>query len=138
MDHPQILIAEDSQLTIRLYQRILSEFGYNCHIAENGREAIAKYKLLKNKPEVVIIDYHMPIMDGLTAMSKILKLNPYQSILFASADSDIKNTVMDLGASDFLNKPFEVSELIGIIRKITKKDQSIDINQSEKIRSELI
>ena len=76
--------------------------------ANNGREAIEKVESLK--PDVVTMDYEMPVMDGLTALRNIMKLRPTPVLMFSSLTYDgarVTLDALDAGAVDFLPKNFE-------------------------------
>ncbi len=63
------------------------------------------------------MDYRMPVMNGVDAMNEILKINRNTKIIFASADTTMKECSISRGASAFLSKPFKIEELMYLINK---------------------
>jgi two-component system chemotaxis response regulator CheY len=94
------------------------EIGINTvEFSSNGKEAINKYKSLLEKPDVIIMDHRMPVMNGIDAMVEILRINKNSKIIFASADASAKEQAISMGATAFLNKPLDIQEFINIIKK---------------------
>ncbi len=86
----RIMIVEDMRNLQSLYSSFLEGHGYSvAWSAYDGLEAIQMYDAADPKPDVIIMDYRMPKMDGLSATKEILKKNGNQKIIFASADINI-------------------------------------------------
>ncbi len=100
----------------KLYKLILTNAGYDIiEFASNGKEAIEKYKDGSNKPDVIIMDHRMPIVNGIDAMIEILHIDESVKIIFASADATIKEKAMNMGAKAFLTKPFNIQDVIRMV-----------------------
>ncbi len=118
-----ILIVEDNVDLCRIYQMYLSLEGYkNIQIAHDGEEGLQIYKRASQFPELVIMDYRMPIKDGLEVTKQILQINPNQKIIFASADDRIKIVAQKLGIKDFLTKPFTFEQFLATISLALSRD----------------
>lgn len=114
-----LFIVEDNNETLMLYKMVFDYYGFNIlNIANNGLEAIKKYNLLKIKPDVILMDYRMPIMNGIEASKKILQIDPDAKIIFISSDSRIKNSALAIGAKNFIEKPFKIDEVLHKISKV--------------------
>ena len=87
----------------------------------NGKDAVDNYKNHSEKPKVIIMDHRMPVMNGFDAMNEILKINGNTKIIFASADTKMKELSISMGASAFLSKPFKIEELKYLINKAIKE-----------------
>jgi len=113
----------DDEFSIRLFYRtLLKRHGYEIiATARNGFEAVTLYKCFTNKPDVIIMDYQMPVENGLEAAKEILKLNPKQKIIFATGNNLIKQEVFSIGVVDLLIKPFNFQILIESIKKAIEK-----------------
>ena len=120
-----ILIAEDNQFTALQYNRILGKYGHQVLITKDGEECLKKYreayeKIKKNdrliEPfDVVILDQSMPKKTGREVAEVILKINPNQRIVFASAYNVAKEneSLEDLEEKfEFLQKPFSLSKFV--------------------------
>jgi two-component system chemotaxis response regulator CheY len=94
------------------------EIGINImEFSVNGKEAIDKYRSLLEKPDIIIMDHRMPVMNGIDAMVEILRINKNVKIIFVSADATVKEQAISMGATAFLNKPLNIQVLINIIKK---------------------
>ncbi|MFB3047697.1 MAG: response regulator [Nitrosopumilaceae archaeon] len=120
-----ILIAEDNQFTALQYNRILGKYGHQVLITKDGEECLKKYresyeKIKKNDQliepfDVVILDQSMPKKTGREVAEVILKINPNQRIVFASAYNVAKEneSLEDLEEKfEFLQKPFSLSKFV--------------------------
>lgn len=85
--------------------------------AHNGAEAVEMFVVMNPKPDVILMDYRMPVMNGASASKVILELDPNSKILFISSDYTIADEVIALGALEFLTKPIRSKELLDIIEK---------------------
>ena len=86
-------------------------------IANNGAEAIKMFSSFSEKPDIIILDYRMPIKNGMDALKEILEIDHNSKVIFASADRTIKEEVYANGAKGFLDKPFTHQKLINTILK---------------------
>lgn len=116
-----VLIVDDELFIVELYRDILQLRGYRVvGTAFDGEEAVRKYNGSKEKPDVVIMDHRMPIMNGVEATKEIIKSNPNQKVIFVSADVLVEKEAREAGASDFLPKPFRMDDLIEKMQKLSK------------------
>lgn len=114
-----ILIVEDDLSLQRLYEMMLKTFGYTViGKAKNGIEAIDIYTSSSPKPDVILMDHRMPIKNGIETASEILKLNSHSKIIFTSADNTVKKQALSIGATSFLEKPFNLEQLLNEIEKV--------------------
>jgi len=104
-----ILFVDDETEFLELYAMMLERKGYNVITAKDGEEASSIYKKLNPKPDVILMDYRMPVKDGITAAREILTENN-ANIIFTSADETILPLVEKMGMS-FLRKPFSLETL---------------------------
>ena len=118
-----IFIVEDDESLSILYKKALILNGYDViALAKNGQEAVNIFKELQDKPDIILMDHRMPIKNGLEATKEILKINNNSKIIFASADSSIKDEAISIGATSFKNKPFTLNKLIQNIEKVVNLD----------------
>jgi CheY-like chemotaxis protein len=98
---------------------ILQELGFelvNC--VGNGKEAIKEFKNDSKHPDLVIMDYRMPVMNGIDTMLQISEIDDSTKFVFASADDSVKESALSKGAMAFLKKPFDIEDLQKIISKV--------------------
>ena len=112
------MVVDDDLTTLTLYKLLLEEIGnYSVEFSYNGKDTVENYRNHSEKPKVIIMDYRMPVMNGVDAMNEILKINRNTKIIFASADTTMKELSISMGATAFLSKPFKIEELIYLINK---------------------
>lgn len=115
-----VLIVDDELFIVELYRDILQLRGYRVvGTAFDGEEALRKYTQSPEKPDVVIMDHRMPIMNGVEATKEILRMNPAAKVIFVSADVLVEKEARDAGAVDFLPKPFRMDDLIEKMERIS-------------------
>ena len=113
-----ILIVDDDRSITLLLKLLLDGNGIQVvGTAANGQIAINKLRNLSEKPDIVLIDYRMPIMDGIEASIEILKMTDPPTIIFTTADHQIREKALEIGAFSVVNKPFEFEELFAVIEK---------------------
>jgi two-component system chemotaxis response regulator CheY len=95
--------------------------------ASNGDEAIEMFKKFEEKPDIIILDYRMPIKNGIDALKAILEIDGSSRIIFASADRTIKEKVYLHGAMGFLDKPFTHKKLVSTLKNILDTPKPIHI-----------
>ncbi len=114
-----VFIVDDEPMLHELYGTILEVGGHEVVAnAYNGDEAVEIFKGMDEPPEVVIMDHRMPNKDGVETMKEILKIDPNAKIIFASADTAVRNYALDSGACSFLSKPFAMSDLLAGIEEM--------------------
>ncbi len=114
-----VLIVDDELFIVELYRDILQLRGYKVvGTAFDGEEALKKYGGSQEKPDVIIMDHRMPIMNGVEATKEIMRMNPRQKVIFVSADVLVEKEARDAGAVEFLPKPFRMDDLIEKMEKI--------------------
>lgn len=117
----KILIAEDDIHIRNGLSDMLSSEGYTIITAENGKVALTKYQL--EQPDFVILDIMMPELDGYSVCKEIRKSDEHTPIVFLSAKGDEIDKVLglELGADDYINKPFGIHEVRARIKTIARR-----------------
>ena len=117
---PKILSVDDSRAIRMVLKRLFRPFACELYEAGDGEEGLAV--ATREKPDLIILDYNMPVMDGLTMLRKMrenpeLKRTPV-IMLTADASSEIIHTVARLGVRDYVTKPFEDAQLLDKVSRI--------------------
>ncbi|MBP1750833.1 MAG: response regulator containing CheY-like receiver, AAA-type ATPase, and DNA-binding domain, partial [Deltaproteobacteria bacterium] len=128
MDRVGILVVEDEESQRSLLAGLLKNEGYT--VGEAGDGASAFELLQKGIFEIVLLDYRLPDMDGLTLLKKIKELNPATEVVMITAFGSIENAVgaLKAGASEYLTKPIDLDDLLFKLRKIEEKTYLIREN----------
>jgi len=134
-----VLIAEDNTETTNLYRVALRSRGHEVTSTSDGLECLQVYKDTANKVgkerltpyDVVVLDYRMPKLDGLETAKAILKINPQQRIIFASAyvRDTLRDSVKNLQRIvELIEKPFEPKSLVELIENTRAIQELTEIN----------
>ena len=115
-----VLVAEDSQTTAELTQKMLEFFGYQVIVARNGVEAVAK--AAAETPDLIVMDIHMPVMDGLQATVEIRKDPKTKSIPILAATAKAmagdEERCLASGCDSYISKPFTHTQLAAAVKKL--------------------
>ena len=133
-----ILVIDDEKSILDLCRMILSSRGYSVRIAQSGKEGLESIKA--HPPSLVLLDYMMPMMDGMTVLKQIRQLYPdVYVIMFTGKGSEtVAVEVMKAGASDYVLKPFNNHDLLDRIECVLKFRRIELINRSlERERAQL-
>ncbi len=119
----QALVVDDSGFMVKNLVRMLESFDAEVlATAENGKEAVDKVKELGDEIDFVTLDITMPEMDGITALDKMLEIDPDLKVIMVSAmgqEDTVKKSVMK-GAKHFIVKPFQREDVFGKLEKSIK------------------
>ena len=115
MSGARVLVVDDEQRVRRLLQTALTERGYDVTTAASGEEALAA--IAKRQPDIILLDLIMPGMSGLDVCRSVRQdLSTPIVVLSAHGEEHDKVLALDLGADDYLTKPFGMEELLARIR----------------------
>lgn len=117
-----ILMADDEPDIFKIVQVRLVKLGYHVLLANNGREAVDKARI--HHPDLIIMDYRMPVMNGLEAIRRLKQDEPLRHIpiiLMSASSTDINADIIKKSAVDaYVPKPFESAELMRHIERLLK------------------
>lgn len=132
VNHSKILLAEDNEVNQMIEKEILRQQGYEVVTVENGQLAVEAVK--QEDFSVVLMDIHMPIMDGYEATKKIKLIKPDLPVIAMTAISfeRIKEECETVGMSGFVSKPFDPDQLFSTIQEFTAKER-VDYHGSETL-----
>ncbi|MGM0369927.1 MAG: response regulator [Bacillota bacterium] len=119
-----ILIIDDDVELLELLERVLREYGYQILITSDSQEGI---KILEEEEiDLILLDLVLPQTDGFSVLKSIRKLDFQQPTIFLSAKDEVETKVkgLELGADDYITKPFDVKELKARIERILKKESN--------------
>ena len=113
-----ILVADDDSSIRSLLKQLLSDEGYAVVEATTGTEVVEKVK--DSNPDLVIMDVRMPELDGIEALSKLKVSSPKTSVLIMTAFGSSNNAIraMELGAFDYITKPFELDKISHTVKRV--------------------
>ena len=119
----EVMVAEDNPVNRKLVEQTLAQLGVRSHVVENGLDALAAIER-GARPDLILMDCQMPVMDGYTATEKIRQWEASRDqpgipivALTASAFQEDRERCLVVGMDDFLSKPFSIDDLVGVLEK---------------------
>jgi len=119
---PTIIVADDDRTTIMMVQSILRTWKINCRVAHNGKEALELTKEIK--PDALLLDVGMPDMDGFQVLAALrsdpaTSTTPIVMLTAAQSEEEIVRG-FDLGADDYITKPFRAHEMLARLKRLVR------------------
>jgi DNA-binding response OmpR family regulator len=117
----KILIVDDDVDIVGVVSSMLAGQGWQVLSAFSGEEALRIIE--KAHPDLVLLDIMMPRMNGIEVLREARRLSPGMRVIMTTAFGDVGSYLesMDLGACEYINKPFETEELLGMIRTVAAR-----------------
>ncbi len=123
MGNECILLIDDDPIILKFVSANLKVRGYDVFPVEDGRSALAIMEQIA--PNLVILDLLMPGMDGFEVCRRIRELSDVPIIILtASGGPNIKQTLLDLGASDYITKPFDLTDFMGRVQALSHPESN--------------
>ena len=119
---PTIIVADDDRTTIMMVQSILRTWKINCRVAHNGKDALELTKELR--PDALLLDVGMPDMDGFQVLAALradpaTRSTPIVMLTAAQSETEIVRG-FDLGADDYITKPFRAHEMLARLKRLVR------------------
>ena len=125
----KILLVEDEEAVASFVKTELEFEGYQVVWAQDGKEALELFQ--KEQPTLILLDWMLPVYDGITVLRRIRKQSDVPIIMLTAKNSasDI-SSALDQGLDDYMTKPFEIEELFARIRVILRR---LEKNNAQKV-----
>jgi two-component system cell cycle response regulator len=135
MTLPKILSVDDSRTIRLMLKRVFRPFHCELFEAADGMEGLEA--LITHQPDLIMLDYNMPVMDGVTMLRKMrehdnIKRTPV-IMLTAEDSNEIISTVARLGVRDYIIKPFEDENLLSKVSRIINLERKPEPDQPEAV-----
>lgn len=128
-----VLVVDDEPSIVTLLKFNLEQAGYKVLTAEDGRKGLDT--ALKEKPDLIVLDLMLPGMDGMDVCKTLRQEKVNTPILMLTAKDDEFDKILglELGADDYLTKPFSPREVVARVKAILRRSQFEDVEQSEQV-----
>lgn len=133
MSEYRLLIAEDDITMQRLLRSQLLARGFEVETVGNGRDAITM--AADYQPHLLLLDIGLPGLDGLEVCRQIREWSPIPIILVSALDApQTKTMALELGADDYITKPFNVGELVARVRAVLRRSSPAETSQQAVVK----
>jgi DNA-binding response OmpR family regulator len=117
-----ILVVDDEKNIVQLARLYLNNEGFRVETAHDGKQALEKAKSVR--PDLIVLDIMMPEMDGLTVCKEIRKTSNVPVIILTARGDDVDRIVgLEIGADDYMAKPFNPRELVARVKAVLRRSQ---------------
>jgi len=124
MDKLLLIVEDEEQIRKVLYEHLTSE-GFRVNTAVNGNEAIQMWE--KNNPDLILLDIMLPAMSGIDVLKKVRAVSDTPIIMLtAKADEIDKLLGLEMGADDYVTKPFSPREVAARIKAVLRRSESVN------------
>jgi len=120
---PHVLIVEDEEALADAMKYGLEREGFECSVAPDGMEALSRFR--NEQPAVVLLDLMLPGVPGLDVCRRIRETSSVPIIIVSARDSETEKVLgLELGADDYITKPFSPRELVARVRTVLRRSSS--------------
>jgi CheY-like chemotaxis protein len=133
-DRVSVLLVDDEQIVRRSVARLLRQAGFEVTEAADGAEAIARYS--RQAHDLVLLDLDMPGLNGEQTQARLIALDPQARIIFATGHADPKreSAVRARGALAFLQKPYGLDALVGLVNQVLDTEHAVEFEELTRPR----
>lgn len=129
---PRILLVDDDRTVAEVVTRYLEREGFAVEWVADGRTAIDR--ALEDPPELIVLDLMLPKVDGLEVCRRIRALNPVPVIMLTARSDEADRVIgLDLGADDYLTKPFSPRELVSRVKAVLRRSAAGTVVAGENV-----
>ena len=131
----KIIIIDDDKAISNALKALFTQAGFDVDVANNAEETLEK--IVKKQFDLALLDVLMPVMSGLELLPKIKSKSPKTIVVMLTAQQETKIAVeaMKLGASDYINKPFDNTEIVNKIKDIIRKEKAVMVHKDQPIKT---
>ena len=121
LNTPQtVLVVEDEASIASFVSLYLKNAGYDVHVAETGEDALTKAE--NQQPSLIVLDLMLPDIDGIEVCRRIRKSSDVPILMLTARDEDVDKIIgLEVGADDYLTKPFNPRELVARVKSILRR-----------------
>jgi CheY-like chemotaxis protein len=119
MEQKTILVVEDDTNQRALYVEELEDEGYNILSAADGKEALARVK--EHKPDLIVLDVNMPVMDGLDTLARLLESDAKIPVILNTAYASYRESFQSWSADAYVVKSSDLSELKATVKRLLEE-----------------
>jgi DNA-binding response OmpR family regulator len=128
-----ILVVDDEPKIVKLVRDYLERAGFAVHAASDGKSALSLART--ERPDLIVLDLGLPHMDGLDVTRELRKLSTVPIIMLTARSEESDKLIgLELGADDYITKPFSPKELVARVRVVFRRMETYVANSAEIIR----
>lgn len=131
----RVLVVDDEPHIVELVRYNLEQEGFGVSVAYDGQQALARVR--NDHPDLVVLDLMLPAMDGVEVCRKIRGESAVPILMLTARDRELDRVAgLELGADDYVTKPFSPRELVARIRAILRRTSGVTLPEAEPLHSD--
>ena len=131
-DKPYILIVDDDPNIAHLVQLYLEKAGFEVKVAARGDDALAEFRKLP--PDLMLLDVMLPGMDGTQVLRSVRRTSSIPIIMLTARDETFDKVLgLELGADDYVTKPFDTKELVARVKAVLRRTQGQEEEKNDSL-----
>ena len=131
----RVLVVDDEPHIVELVRYNLEQEGFGVSVAYDGQQALARVR--NDHPDLVVLDLMLPAMDGVEVCRKIRGESAVPILMLTARDRELDRVAgLELGADDYVTKPFSPRELVARIRAILRRTSGVTLPEAEPLQSD--
>ncbi len=128
-----ILVVDDEVKILKLVRDYLERAGYSVQVAADGKAALSQARV--EKPDLIVLDLGLPQMDGLDVTRELRRISNIPIIMLTARSEESDKLIgLELGADDYITKPFSPKELVARVRAALRRVETYSQNSAEVVR----
>jgi two-component system, OmpR family, alkaline phosphatase synthesis response regulator PhoP len=128
-----ILVVDDEPKIVKLVRDYLERAGFGVNVAADGKSALSRVRA--EKPDMVILDLGLPQMDGLDVTRELRKISSVPVIMLTGRSEESDKLIgLELGADDYITKPFSPKELVARVRAVFRRMENVTNDRQDILR----
>ncbi|GGA59159.1 DNA-binding response regulator [Kroppenstedtia guangzhouensis] len=136
MSHTLLLVDDEKQV-LQFMEPFLRQEGFQTLTAQTGSEALEKAR--EKKPDLVVLDWMLPEMSGIEVCRELRKMSRIGIIMVTARTEETDKIIgLEVGADDYITKPFSLRELAARIRSVLRRMKGLEFNEQQLRRGELL
>ena len=128
----KVLVVDDDPNICDVLRMYLENEGYSVILSYDGEEALVKFNALK--PDIILLDIMMPVLDGLEVCKQVRKISDIPIIMLTAKDSDDDRILgLEIGADDYISKPFNTREVVARVKAVLRRTNASMNSQNKQV-----
>ena len=128
----KVLVVDDDPNICEVLRMYLENEGYSVILSYDGEEALVKFNALK--PDIILLDIMMPVLDGLEVCKQVRKISDIPIIMLTAKDSDDDRILgLEIGADDYISKPFNTREVVARVKAVLRRTNASMNSQNKQV-----
>jgi two-component system, OmpR family, response regulator RegX3 len=131
---PKVLVVDDEESLLEAVRYALSREGFDVSVARDGGEAVRRFEA--DRPDLLVLDLMLPVVNGLDVCRRVRSTSQVPILMLTARDQEVDRVVgLEVGADDYVTKPFSLRELVARVRALLRRAGVADAGESSVLEA---